>query len=203
VRDLCVFAAHDVTRDPPYSRIDRDLLQRPHLFRSRASEKAVALLQYALAPGGSDARELGESSRRGRSAHRSRRSRHLPQASGPGLHGRARRRGEPCGRPSRSRSAPVLQRPGPEAADADDAFLAALARAGARQRTMEITAFGETSARSSPWSRETSRSTSRPAPASARSWRCCGPRSAGRSASGSVTRRNLVGWRPASPCRST
>jgi len=53
VRELCVFAAHDVTRDPPYSRID--LLTCCNVmiyFDSELQKKAVASLQYALAPGG-------------------------------------------------------------------------------------------------------------------------------------------------------
>ncbi len=53
LREMCVFAAHDVTRDPPYSRID--LLTCCNVliyFDSEMQKKAIALLQYALAPGG-------------------------------------------------------------------------------------------------------------------------------------------------------
>ena len=53
LRELCVFAAHDVSRDPPYSRID--LLTCCNVliyFDPELQKKAVALLQYALAPGG-------------------------------------------------------------------------------------------------------------------------------------------------------
>jgi two-component system, chemotaxis family, CheB/CheR fusion protein len=53
VRELCIFAAHDVTRDPPYSRID--LLTCCNVliyFDAHLQKKAVAHLQYALAPGG-------------------------------------------------------------------------------------------------------------------------------------------------------
>ena len=53
VRELCVFAEHDVTRDPPYSKID--LLTCCNVliyFDQELQKKAVALLQYALAPGG-------------------------------------------------------------------------------------------------------------------------------------------------------
>jgi two-component system CheB/CheR fusion protein len=53
IRELCVFAAHDVTRDPPYSRID--LLTCCNVliyFDPELQKRAVALLQYALAPDG-------------------------------------------------------------------------------------------------------------------------------------------------------
>lgn len=53
LRDLCIFAAHDVTRDPPYSKID--LLTCCSVliyFEPELQKKAVGLLQYALAPGG-------------------------------------------------------------------------------------------------------------------------------------------------------
>ena len=53
LRDLCVFAAHDVTRDPPYSRIDLVTCCNVLIyFDAELQKKAVALLQYALAPGG-------------------------------------------------------------------------------------------------------------------------------------------------------
>lgn len=52
-RELCVFAAHDVTRDPPYSRIDLVTCCNVLIyFDPELQKKAVALLQYALAPGG-------------------------------------------------------------------------------------------------------------------------------------------------------
>jgi two-component system CheB/CheR fusion protein len=53
VRELCVFAAHDVTRDPPYSRID--LLTCCNVliyFDPELQKKAVALLEYAVSPSG-------------------------------------------------------------------------------------------------------------------------------------------------------
>lgn len=53
IREFCVFAAHDVTRDPPYSRID--LLTCCNVliyFDPELQKKAVALLQYALAADG-------------------------------------------------------------------------------------------------------------------------------------------------------
>jgi two-component system CheB/CheR fusion protein len=53
VRELCIFAAHDVTRDPPYSRIDLVTCCNVLIyFDPELQKKAVALLQYALAPGG-------------------------------------------------------------------------------------------------------------------------------------------------------
>jgi len=53
VRELCVFAAHDVTRDPPYSKIDLATCCNVLIyFDQELQKKAVALLQYALAPGG-------------------------------------------------------------------------------------------------------------------------------------------------------
>ena len=53
LRDLCVFAAHDVSRDPPYSRIDLATCCNVLIyFDAELQKKAVALLQYALAPGG-------------------------------------------------------------------------------------------------------------------------------------------------------
>ena len=53
LRDLCVFAAHDVTCDPPYSRIDLATCCNVLIyFDPELQKKAVGLLQYALAPGG-------------------------------------------------------------------------------------------------------------------------------------------------------
>jgi two-component system CheB/CheR fusion protein len=53
LRELCVFAAHDVSRDPPYSRVDLITCCNVLIyFDSELQKKAVALLQYALAPGG-------------------------------------------------------------------------------------------------------------------------------------------------------
>lgn len=53
LRELCVFAAHDVTRDPPYSKIDLVTCCNVLIyFDPELQKKALALLQYALAPGG-------------------------------------------------------------------------------------------------------------------------------------------------------
>lgn len=53
LRELCVFAAHDVTRDPPYSKIDLVTCCNVLIyFDVEMQRRAVGLLQYALAPGG-------------------------------------------------------------------------------------------------------------------------------------------------------
>jgi len=53
LRELCVFAAHDVTRDPPYSRIDLVTCCNVLIyFDPELQKKAISLLQYAIAPGG-------------------------------------------------------------------------------------------------------------------------------------------------------
>lgn len=53
IRELCVFAAHDVTRDPPYSNVDLVTCSNVMIyFGPELQKKAVALLQYAVAPGG-------------------------------------------------------------------------------------------------------------------------------------------------------
>jgi len=53
LRELCVFAEHDVTRDPPYSKIDLVTCCNVLIyFDPELQKKALALLQYALAPGG-------------------------------------------------------------------------------------------------------------------------------------------------------
>ncbi|HEX7709181.1 MAG TPA: chemotaxis protein CheB [Thermoanaerobaculia bacterium] len=53
LRELCVFASHDVTRDPPYSRIDLVTCCNVLIYFDRnLQKKAVELLEYSLAPGG-------------------------------------------------------------------------------------------------------------------------------------------------------
>ncbi len=53
LRELCVFAAHDVTRDPPYSKVDLITCCNVLIyFDPELQKKALALLQYAVAPGG-------------------------------------------------------------------------------------------------------------------------------------------------------
>lgn len=53
VRELCVFAAHDVSHDPPYSKMDLVTCCNVLIyFDQELQERAVSRLQYALAPGG-------------------------------------------------------------------------------------------------------------------------------------------------------
>ncbi|MEO8036877.1 MAG: CheR family methyltransferase, partial [Acidobacteriota bacterium] len=53
LRALCVFAAHDVTRDPPYSKIDLVTCCNVLIyFDPQLQQRAISLLQYAVAPGG-------------------------------------------------------------------------------------------------------------------------------------------------------
>ena len=53
LRELCVFAAHDVTCDPPYSRIDLVTCCNVMIyFDAELQKNALAHLQYALAPDG-------------------------------------------------------------------------------------------------------------------------------------------------------
>ncbi|MFZ2492924.1 MAG: chemotaxis protein CheB [Thermoanaerobaculia bacterium] len=53
LRDLCVFAAHDLTKDPPYSRINLTTCCNVLIyFDSGLQKKAIAQLEYALVPGG-------------------------------------------------------------------------------------------------------------------------------------------------------
>ena len=53
LRDLCIFAVQNVTRDPPLSRIDliscRNLLI---YFEAMLQKKVLQLFHYALQPGG-------------------------------------------------------------------------------------------------------------------------------------------------------
>ncbi|HEU4887831.1 MAG TPA: chemotaxis protein CheB [Thermoanaerobaculia bacterium] len=144
LRELCVFAAHDVTRDPPYSRIDVLTCCNVLIyFDPELQKKAVALLQYALAPGGF--LMLG-------SAENLRTTAHLTSVSSkpliyrkhdvPGLHGTI----DVVPRlPQASLAAlvstPVSRREGSAAPEEDDAFLAArLAPCGVLiNEQMEIT----------------------------------------------------------------
>jgi two-component system, chemotaxis family, CheB/CheR fusion protein len=53
LRELCVFAEHDVTRDPPYSRIDLITCCNVLIyFEPELQKKALAHLEYALSPDG-------------------------------------------------------------------------------------------------------------------------------------------------------
>jgi two-component system CheB/CheR fusion protein len=128
LRELCIFAAHDVTRDPPYSRIDLVTCCNVLIyFEPELQKKAVALLQYALAPGGFLVLGSSESLRGAASQ--------LVAVSAKPLIYRKQQAPESLGalevapRPARSvlappSSAPADRRGGRAAHDEDDAFLA-------------------------------------------------------------------------------
>jgi two-component system CheB/CheR fusion protein len=53
VRDLCLFARHDLTSDPPFSRLDLVLCRNVLMYMGAALQaKVVATFNYALRPGG-------------------------------------------------------------------------------------------------------------------------------------------------------
>ncbi len=54
IRDLCVFAKHDLTRDPPFSRLDLISCRNVLIYMGPALQKRIlSTFQYALKPGGS------------------------------------------------------------------------------------------------------------------------------------------------------
>ena len=53
VRDLCVFARHDLAKDPPFSRLDLISCRNVLIYMGSALQKRIlSLFQYALQPGG-------------------------------------------------------------------------------------------------------------------------------------------------------
>jgi PAS domain S-box-containing protein len=53
VRDLCVFARHDLAQDPPFSRLDLIACRNVLIYMGPALQKRVlSIFQYALKPGG-------------------------------------------------------------------------------------------------------------------------------------------------------
>ncbi|MFB3923239.1 MAG: chemotaxis protein CheB [Terriglobia bacterium] len=53
IRDMCVFAKHDVTRDPPFSRLDLISCRNLLIYLGTALQRRVLpFFQYALKPGG-------------------------------------------------------------------------------------------------------------------------------------------------------
>ena len=53
VRDLCLFARHDLARDPPFSRLDLISCRNVLIYMGPALQKRVlSMFQYALKPGG-------------------------------------------------------------------------------------------------------------------------------------------------------
>lgn len=53
IREMCVFAVHDVTKDPPFSKLDLVSLRNVLIYMERPLQKRVLqILHYALEPGG-------------------------------------------------------------------------------------------------------------------------------------------------------
>ncbi len=53
IRDLCVFAKHDLTRDPPFSKLDLISCRNVLIYMGPALQKRIlSTFQYALKPGG-------------------------------------------------------------------------------------------------------------------------------------------------------
>ncbi|HEX5446919.1 MAG TPA: CheR family methyltransferase, partial [Pirellulales bacterium] len=53
VRDLCIFARHDLTRDPPFSRVDLIVCRNLLIYIDPSSQKRLlSMFHYALKPGG-------------------------------------------------------------------------------------------------------------------------------------------------------
>ena len=53
IRDLCVFARHDLAKDPPFSRLDLISCRNVLIYMGPALQKRVlSMFQYALKPGG-------------------------------------------------------------------------------------------------------------------------------------------------------
>lgn len=53
IREMCVFATHDVTKDPPFSKLDLVSLRNVLIYMERSlQEQVIQTLHYALEPGG-------------------------------------------------------------------------------------------------------------------------------------------------------
>jgi two-component system CheB/CheR fusion protein len=53
IRDLCIFARHDLTRDPPFSRLDLISCRNVLIYMGPALQKRIlSMFQYGLKPGG-------------------------------------------------------------------------------------------------------------------------------------------------------
>ena len=52
VRDMCIFAKQDITRDPPFSKLDMISCRNVMIISPRSSEKDYPLFHYALRPDG-------------------------------------------------------------------------------------------------------------------------------------------------------
>ena len=86
VRDLCVFARQDLTRDPPFSHLDLILCRNVLIYMDAPLQrKLLSVFHYALKPGGFLV--LGQAESVGRAGHPVRAGRqeaaHLPQEGRP------------------------------------------------------------------------------------------------------------------------
>ncbi len=62
LRDMCVFSHHDVTRDPPFSRLHLVVCRNLLIYLGQAlQERVLSLFHYALVPGGFLALGISES----------------------------------------------------------------------------------------------------------------------------------------------
>lgn len=52
LRKMCVFAKHDLTSDPPYSKIDLISCRNVLIYLNMAQERVIPVFHYALRPGG-------------------------------------------------------------------------------------------------------------------------------------------------------
>ena len=135
IRDMCVFARHDVTRDPPFSRMDLISCRNVLIYlEPRMQQRVMAVFHYALrtlglpAPGDVGDGEHG----RGPLRTRGQEAPDLPQAAHR-RPGRLRSRRSPGGWSRGQASRPVAARPGPREElprEADRILLARYAPAG-------------------------------------------------------------------------
>ncbi len=53
IREMCVFATHDITRDPPFSKVDLVSLRNVLIYMERRlQQRVIQILHYAIEPGG-------------------------------------------------------------------------------------------------------------------------------------------------------
>ena len=52
IRDQCVFAPHDLIKDPPYSRLDLITCRNVLIYMGSVLQRIVPMFHYALKPGG-------------------------------------------------------------------------------------------------------------------------------------------------------
>ena len=134
IRDMCVFARHDMTRDPPFSRMDLISCRNVLIYlEPRMQQRVMAVFHYALLPSGSLLLGTSEtaSTAEGPLHARGQEAPDLPQAAGrrPGPFGfgpRAGGREGPEGRPAAAKPGPREELP----READRILLARYAPAG-------------------------------------------------------------------------